>query len=150
MAYRPTVRRGSTMYALPLPLMQTTEQFGQDVRSTKVPLQNGILISSMQLQAATISFSGIICVRNPQDYYRTGVVSGWVTDIEQEKANLYTYLLGQQIAMTRFYRYPTGTKRWYSNPVCTSLTFEHTTRTVLYLPYSFQLLIPEGRAFSGT
>lgn len=150
MAYGPTVRRGSVLYKLPLPIMQTSEQYGQDVRSTKVPLQNGILISNMQLQALVVSFSGIICVRNPQDQNRTGAVNGWVTDILTEKANLWTYLLGQQVAMTKFYRYATGTKRWYQNCVCTSLTFEFSNRTVNYLPYSFSLLVPEGKEYSGT
>ena len=151
--YAPTVRRGSTLYQLPLPLMQTSEQYGQDVRSTKVPLQNGILISNMQLQAAQISFSGIICVGNPQDANRQGAVVGMVTDILVEKDNLWQYLIGQQVALTKFYRYYNSggnTKRWYANPVCTNLQFDFTSRTGLYLPYSFSLTVPEGKEYVGT
>lgn len=150
MAYAPTVRRGATVYQLPLPLLTTGERFGQDVRSTKVPLQNGILVSNTQLQAAEISFSGIICVGNPQDRNRVGAATGMVTSILTEEDRLISYLFGAQIPMTKFYRYYTGTKRWYQNCICTSLTFDHSSRTVNYLPYSFSLIVPDGKVYSGT
>lgn len=148
--YAPTVRRGSTVYQLPLPLLSSDERFGQDVRSSKVPLQNGIIVSNIQLQAAEVQFSGVIVVSNPQDRYRAGAVSGMVTDTWIEKTRLITYLLANQLAMTKFYIFSSGTKYWYENCICTSLQFSNSSRTVKHLPYSFTLLVPDGKLHTGT
>lgn len=153
MGYRPRIQRAAGLYDLPLPMRQTTESFQSRIGVSEVPLQPGTLIRSSTRGAATVMFSGMIVVGNPQDEDRVGGM-GMVTDIIEEKDRLYEWLKGTDEPFT-FYRYihnaeVGGTKfshnktRFYRNVLCQDLEFAHSHQTPRVLPYTFSLLVPEG------
>jgi len=139
--------------------MQIDEQHTREVKTSKVPLQAGVLVSTSTRGSMTITFGGIIVVGNPQDAGRTGAATGMVTNIITEKSLMEAWLLESDEPFT-FYRYITGAKiysggnaveynagaktRFYKDVFCTALNFSFTNKSREILPYSFTLLVPDG------
>ncbi len=155
MGYRPRIQRAGGTYDLPLPLLQSTEDFTRRIGTSDVPLQPGTLIRSSVIGAATVAFSGLIVVANPQDADRTGDVTTMVSDVMLERDKLIEWLTGSDEPFT-FYRYVAGATiggtqfgstsltRFYKNVLCSGLNFAHTHKSTTVLPYSFNLLVPDG------
>jgi len=155
MGYRPRIKRGGTTYDLPLPLMQIGERFSRRVRQTVVPLQDGVFATESTRGALLVSLTGTIIVGNPQDSERSGVATGMVTNIILEKELLETHLIESNDPFV-FYRFVSGATIggseynaaagtvFYKDCYCTDLSFDYSNQTVVYLPYSFSLLVPDG------
>lgn len=155
MGYRPRIERGAATYDLPLPLRMVRERHTRKVTSAEVPLQDGVLVSNSVLGALQVSFAGLLCVNNPQD-------DTPITSIMEGKENLEEYLIEDDEPFI-FYRFIEGATvcgieigpasagtRWYQDCICTSLTFDFTHQTVVVLPYSFALLVPDGKEWKHT
>ena len=152
MGYRPRVQRGAVIYDLPLPLLESGERFSRKTKTVDVPQQDGVFISETKRGALLVSFSGIITLNNQQDNARA---LGVVTSLQTERDRLveqfiesndpfifYRYIAGATIAGNEL-NAAAGT-RWYKNCVCEELAFDWTNRTLVQLPYSFTILVPDG------
>ena len=152
MGYRPRIRRGGTTYDLPMPLLAMGEAFSRRVRTTEIPLQDGLFATESTRGALQLNFNGSIIVGNQQDNARA---IGMVATIMAERDLMIEHLNGSDEPFI-FYRYiPAATlggveygdtvkTRWYKDCWCTNLSFDFSNRTVVHLPYSFTLLVPDG------
>lgn len=155
MGYRPRAIRQGLNYDLAVPLMTTNENFTRRVAATEIPLQPGALIGSSARGTATISISGLIVIGNPQDADRSGLVTGMVTSLEEEKKNMLLFFNDPDSPFD-FYRFITGAELggvnygndngtiFYRQCYCTALDFPNTNRTTKALPYNMTFLVPDG------
>ena len=120
-------------FDLPQPVESTTEEYSMDIRTVKIPLQDGIRVIDVSRGPLTLSLSGKI-----------------VKDTHGEVLEVQSYM---QQMLTRtpesftFYRYYDGAGYgiYYANCYCSNLVFTPTTRTVNYLPYTLSILVPDGK-----
>lgn len=142
--YNPVVQKGSFYYALPLPLNGTTESFSNDIRSAKIPLVDGEIVTSASRGPLTVNFNGLIVSDSHSRQMR----------IKDALVELFTLSVGQSLTFYRYYSPSVGLERpeyyrWYKNCYVRDLSFEHTTRSERVLPYSFTLFVPDGREYEA-
>ena len=145
--YAPRIVSGSTsidMDALGYtPIMVLNENFTNRVRSTAVPLQNGIVVFDIRRGALNLSLQGRLNIPNSSD----------ADIIITRKDTLRSILIGSTSSPSTFtfyrhYNVATQTYRWYRNCVAQDLQFDNTSRSVRYLDYSFNLIVPDGIEYS--
>ncbi len=134
--YKPRISIGGVVYLPPTPLMESGESFTKQFKITKVPLQDGVIISGQTVGALTVTFNGIIAENS-------------VEAILHEKRLLQLYLIetAQSFTFWRYYDLVRQNFRWYANCVCNNLTFSSNSRDPKSgkLAYSFTLLVPDGK-----
>lgn len=135
LTYAPRVVIGGVTFIMPLPIMQTEERYTQEFRTTKVPLQDGVVISGVSRGSLTASFNGII---------NKNTLSG----VLQTKQRMQDIFVDSGGAPFTFYRYFDDARqnfRWFPDAVCQSLTFSPTNRDVFTLDYSLTIVVPSGK-----
>jgi len=121
--YNPSIGRGSMVWNLPWPIDQISTQHANRVTSLKIPLVGGVSVFDTRTDALNITLNGQI-----------------VTDTHAEQLEWKRFMYEQLILdTTYFYLYtyytPGGYCRFYGPCYCRNLSFQHSTRTVHYLPY---------------
>lgn len=133
--YHPRVAIGGVDFDMPLPIMQTEERYSQEFKTTKVPLQDGVVISGVSRGALTVSFSGII-------------TKNTLSGVLHTKQRMQDIFVGSAGASFTFYRYFDEARqnfRWFPDAVCQSLTFSPTNRRIFTLEYSLTITVPGGK-----
>ena len=132
--YSPRIQIGSVVFLLPTPLTQINESYTRDTRTTKVPLQSGVLLSRSSRGPLTLSFAGTISARTLEEAL-------------VYKRMLQQYLIENELPFT-FYKYYSddGNKIWYENVVCTNLGFVGSPKNPFngMLNYTRTFLVPSG------
>lgn len=120
--YNPSIKRGEMVWNLPWPIDQVSTQHANRVTSVKIPLVGGVSVFDTRTDALNLTFNGQI-----------------VTDTHAEQLEWKRFMYEQLILDTTYfylYTYYTGEyRRFYGPCYCRNLSFQHSTRTVHYLPY---------------
>lgn len=132
--YRPRIAVGSTSFDLPLPMMQTSERFTQEMKRIKVPTQHGALIAGVTRGACELSFTGIIA---------KNTLSG-VLETKDALMSLLIKSGGIPFTLYRYYDAERQNYRWYEDCVCTNLQFTPVHNQIYTMEYSFQIVVPSG------
>lgn len=133
--YHPRVKIGSVDFDMPLPIMQTEERYSQEFRTTKVPLQDGVVISGISRSALTVSFSGLIS---------KNTLSG-VLHTKQRMQDIFVDSGGASFTFYRYFDEARQNFRWFPDSICQSLTFSPTNRQIFTLEYSLTIIVPSGK-----
>jgi len=132
--YKPRVVLGSINFDMPLPIMTAQQRFSQDMKQTKVPLQDGVILSGVSRGSLTVSMNGIIS---------KNTLSGML-DMKDALVDLFINSSGTPYT---FYFYHDDAKqnyRWFENCVTNDLTFSPVHNQIYTLEYSLQIVVPSG------
>jgi len=132
--YDPQIHIGSTVYRLPRPVRQISDDYTNKINKIEIPQQNGTIIGNVSRSGATVTFAGIISKNT-----RSGVL--------HEKQMLHDVLMntgGQPFTFYRFYDAARENYRWYENCVCENLSFVEVPGEVFSMAYSLTLFAPDG------
>lgn len=133
--YRPTIQIGSNFYEVPTPLIQCGERYENVVKTAKIPLVDGIVVTNVSGGPMQVSFAGFIHEDTREEMLT-------------EKDNLKSRICGQ--TPFNFYRYydsANNNYRWYQDSIGINITFDHTHQTVTYVPFTFTILVPDGNEY---
>lgn len=127
----------TSLVPLPTPLMTANDQASNVVTYSDVPLMPGVVLHAAKRGARTVSFSGII-------YSNIGKAE----DVRYVADRLEGYLIEtgnvQDMSVFTHYDASSGNYRWYEKVKCTSFSVDWGSRTTLYVPYAFTILVPDG------
>jgi len=153
MGYRPRIRRGGSVYDLPLPVMILDLNFQKRTQTVVVPQEDGVFPVSNYRGSLNVAVSGVIQIGNPQDGDRTiGMVTSLLTERDLMVAALienneplifYTYVASATVAGSEIGESGKGT-RYFKDCAAADLTFNVTNRSRRLVMYSFNLLVPDG------
>lgn len=133
--YHPRVVIGAVAFDMPRPIMTTEERYTQEFRMTKVPLQDGIVISGVSRGSLTVSFNGLIS---------KNTLSG-VLHTKQRMQDIFVDSAGAPFTFYRYFDEARQNFRWFPDAVCQSLTFSPTNRNIFTLEYSLTIVVPGGK-----
>ena len=127
---------------MPLPITQTDERYGQDMKQIKVPLQNGVIISGVSRGALQVTFNGTISKNT-----RSGLLN-----MKDAMLDMFIKSGGLPFTFYRYYDAVRGNYRWYENCVCNTLSFSPVHNRIYTEDYSLQITVPSGveKALIGT
>ena len=131
--YKPTIKIASVEYFLPQPIRQWSVRAQTRIRSTEIPLRAGSVVGSAVRGSMLIDIQGLIS-KSSHD------------SVLEEFMDLQDLLLStvQPFDLYRYYDTINENYIWYDECVCQNLSFDFTHQTVLHLPYSFSVLVPNG------
>jgi len=145
--YKPRIQKTTTDYLeldpYYLPLEVRDYSYSNRIAMTQVPLQDGAVVYDVRRGPLTLSIQGKL----------NGFTS--VEDMLVKQDSLHTYLCGGTTTPTSFtfftyYDATNGNYRWFKGCYSQDLQFHHSSRTKLYLPYSFTVVVPDGIEWEKT
>jgi len=122
---------------LPQPLLVVQDSAENKITHTDVPLQEGVTVHAAKRGARTVTFSGVITSNGQKEdvLYVADTLEMWLIDTGN----------AQDMSIFRYYDAVNGNYRWYENVYCRDFSVDYGSRTLHHLPYSFSILVPDGR-----
>jgi len=144
--YNPQIRKGGALYSVPTPLMARAESYDRRIMTEEIPLTDGVSVFDVRRGALILSCDGIMHVD-------TNAGEG-PSDLQETIDTFEALMTGSNTVngFTFYTHYDNvrGNYRYYPKAICRAFSINHTSRTLVHVPYSFSLLIPGGRAYTLT